>query len=659
MLNAEGQFLEDTGEVLSTLEQNLLLLDQHKVDQDLYDAIFRELHTVKGSLLMFDRKQLGDLAHKTESAFEEFKSFELPVSLDVIQLTLNIVDFIQTTMHLPELESNDHISILDSLSGSLTVACDDALRHVEHQRKRKEVEQSIYFLQIRPARPIAAGDGHPIHYIIRDLVEDANAHEFLQTGTDKEVRWWNVLLISDLNQQEIESLFLFIEDDVQLDISKYPIAEANAKGISLALFSTELKEESPEPLKQKLASFVEQIAAQDAQKDDKKHVIPTHVKGLDSNFIKVERSKIDGLMNWVSELVTLQATLQNEAEMLKSETLRDIADSLDLVTENLRDTIFSVSLVPLKSLEARFTRLVRDLSLSLGKEIVFSSTGFETELDKKVISSLADPLLHILRNCIDHGIESPEERSKEGKVPSGTIHLKSYYSGNLVFIEIEDDGAGIDPNKIRAKAMELGLLDVDADVTDDEIMQFIFHPGLSTTDEINDISGRGVGMDVVKKKIQELRGEVWVSSELGVGTKTTIKLPLSLSILEGLHTKVGGTNMVIPLNTIREIHRFDREDFYSRPNGSNILEFEGKQLSVVSIADKLSMDSSKAQTVDVITINVGSMEKGVAVDEIKGQVKAVLKPISDYYEAQDFISGVTILGDGKLAFVLDMEKIIN
>lgn len=667
MSQGEELFVEDTSEALNQLEENLLNIRSDYFDQDLYNTIFRGLHTIKGSLHMFNRKELGDFTHTLESTFEEFNEIQHPLSEDLIQLSLNSIDFIRETFFEEKLRTEDQRAFLKSLAEAIASTTETTLHFVDRNKKRKEIVPSIFHLVLDPKMEIKKGDGHPIHFIIRDLLDDTESIIHTE-ATGKKIIQWRFLFTSEMNEEALKALFLFVEDDVAYTITQYLLTGVSKEAIKLDRFKKQLANQKPNTLKKGLKEFTTALIAEEKQKptpdtkdepDLKQTPVIAKESSSTTNYVKVDQRKMDDLMNWVSELVTIQAALKNEAESSLSESLLQVSDSIHLITENLRDTIFSISLVPLKTLETRFVRLVRDLSQSLGKEVEFQSTGFETELDRKVITNLKDPLLHILRNCIDHGIEAPSKRTKLGKPPAGTIHLNSYYSGNLVFIEIIDDGAGIDPKKIRKKAEERGLIRKGDTYTDEEIIQMVFHPGFTTAEKVSDVSGRGIGMDVVRRKIQELRGEVSITSELGEGTKTIVKLPLTLSILEGLHTKVGETHLVMPMNTIREIHRFDRKEFYDRPKGSDILEFNGKQMSVVSIEEKYKIASSDSKTVDVITVNVGNHIKGVAVDEIKGQVQTVLKPLGDYYEKQDFILGGTILGDGNLAFVLDMEKLIN
>ncbi len=668
MSKGEELFAEDTTEVLNQLEENLLRIQPDVLNQDLFNMIFRELHTVKGSLYMFDRKELGDFTHKLESVFEEFNETQQPLSEELVQLSLNAVDFIRETLHTPELKSQEEKDLLAMLQEAISATTASIQHFADGDQQARKTITSIYSLQLQTKVPVSEGDGHPVHFIIRDLLDEAESvlHS-VQKG--KKITAWHLLFVSEMKEDELRALFLFVEDDLELKIECYPLEGVPVAQVLLQPFQAKLKTGKAAPLRNALKKYARELiqAAEIALAESNKMANPLPAQRPEkvtkasngTNYIKVEQSKIDDLMNWVSELVTIQAALKNEAESSHSEALLHVSDSIHFISESLRDTIFSISLVPLKTLETRFSRLVRDLSQSLEKKVQFQSTGFETELDRKVITNLQDPLLHILRNCIDHGIEPPKKRTAQGKPATGTIHLNSYYSGNLVFIEIEDDGAGIDPEKIRKKAIEKGLIKKGDHMTDEEIIQLVFHPGFSTAAKVSDVSGRGVGMDVVRRKVMEMRGEVFITSEPGKGTKTTVKLPLSLSILEGLHTRVGETHLVMPMNTIREVHRFDRKTFDDRPKGSDILEFDGKQLSVVSIEEKYQIASSGSDTVDVITVNVGNHEKGVAVDEIKGQVQTVLKPLGDYYEKQDFILGGTILGDGKLAFVLDMEKLIN
>jgi two-component system chemotaxis sensor kinase CheA len=301
--------------------------------------------------------------------------------------------------------------------------------------------------------------------------------------------------------------------------------------------------------------------------------------------------------------------------------------------------------------------MVRDLSAELGKEIVFNTRGTETELDKSIIENLTDPILHILRNSIDHGIEDNETRAKEGKPKKGEILLKAYYSGANVYIEISDDGRGIDPDVIRKNAIEKGLIGNDTKLSKNELFDLIFVPGFSTTNSVTEVSGRGVGMDVVRDKISEIRGEVEVNSTMGRGTTVTIKLPLTLSIIDGLLANVGDTKYIIPLNVVDKIYMIKQhqmnESFY------NTLILSGQQVPYYSLRNEFHAGEEQPEKQQVIIVSFEERQLGIVVDKVIGEYQAVLKPLGKHYRKMQIFSGGTILGDGTVALVMDTNKMIK
>jgi len=334
-----------------------------------------------------------------------------------------------------------------------------------------------------------------------------------------------------------------------------------------------------------------------------------------------------------------------------------IAENISFLTRQLRDNSFSMSLVPVDSVLIRFHRLVRDLSKEFNKEINFVSEGSETELDKNIIQSLTEPLMHILRNSIDHGIESREKRRDLGKPDHGTILFKTFYSGTHVIIEINDDGAGIDPEKIRKRAIEKKIITSENKLTEKELINLIFQPGLSTAQKITGVSGRGVGMDVVKRRISDIRGEVEVNSKLNTGTSIRIKLPLTLSIIDGLLVKINKTNFVIPLSVIDKIYPVEHHKLAGSFN--NILVLNGEQVPYYYLRDEFNISSDVPDTEHVVVVRYENKRIGLAVDVVVGEYQAVLKPLGKYYTKQEMIAGATILGDGTVALVVDTNKIIN
>ena len=376
--------------------------------------------------------------------------------------------------------------------------------------------------------------------------------------------------------------------------------------------------------------------------------------------IRVSSHKIDQLVNLVSELVTLQAQLELYADQHEDPAIASISENVQKLSRQLRENAFEISLIPLQSELMRFQRLVRDLSKEQGKEIDFIIEGGELELDKNIIEHLTDPILHILRNSIDHGIELPDERIAAGKSPKGIIHFKAYHSGANVFIEITDDGKGIDASVIRQKAISKGILDADTQMSDKEVMDLIFVSGFSTRDVVSGVSGRGVGMDVVRRKIAGIRGEVSVESELGKGTLISIKLPLTLSIIDGLLVAVGNSRYVIPISSIDKIYSLAPQDL--KRSFNNVIQIDNQQKPFLDLREVFNVNRDAEIEDDVVKmIMVKAEDKfmGLVVDAIVGEYQTVVKPLGRYLRKQKIVSGASIMGDGTIALVIDTSRMVQ
>ncbi len=374
--------------------------------------------------------------------------------------------------------------------------------------------------------------------------------------------------------------------------------------------------------------------------------------------MRVASSKIDELVNAVSELVTMQAQLNVVAERQGIPSLSAIAEQMEKTTRTLRENAFSLSLIPLGGELVRFQRLVRDLSNNLHKQLEFVVEGGEIELDKNIIEHLTDPLMHMIRNSGDHGIELPEERIVAGKDPKGIIKLKAFYSGSSVIIQLSDDGKGMDPDKIFKKAVEKGLVSANAKLTKKETLNLIFASGFSTAEKVSDVSGRGVGMDVVKSKIAEIRGEVSIDSEVGKGTTFTLDLPLTLSIIDGLLTKVNGEQFIFPLSNIERILSPKEVEFKNNGLG-NVFIYSNEQISYIELNSLFYSMDTLMDTAKIIMVRSGDKHVGIVVDQIVGEFQIVVKPLGKFLRKVDMISGASVMGDGSLSLVIDTTRLIT
>ncbi|MBK8807078.1 MAG: chemotaxis protein CheA [Bacteroidales bacterium] len=469
---------------------------------------------------------------------------------------------------------------------------------------------------------------------------------------------WEVLLVSDCSSNEIADVFIFVEDDSKLEIqllANYNILEYNE-----IVNEIEQKFELNNEIQiDNLKYIVEQHASKNNKttiKKDSNSLRNNHSKqGISS--VRVDSDKLDRLMNLVSELVTTQARLGLFAESQELPELTAISENIQKLTRELRDNAFSIVLIPIETMITRFQRLVRDLSVELGKKVAFVTSGLETELDKTLIENLLDPIMHILRNSMDHGLETPEERIRQGKPLEGKITFKAYHYGANVYIEIADDGKGINKQAILKKAIESKIIHPDQNLTEKEIFELLFKSGLSTATKVTDVSGRGVGMDVVRKKINEIRGEIEIESELGKGTKITIKLPLTLSIIDGLLVKIHNNFYIMPLGAVNKIIVEKHKKLANTYN--NTLPLDGKQVVFFNLREEFGLPETEEENEEIIIVNYEDEVVGFTVDNVVGEYQAVLKPLGKYYKNQEIISGATILGDGTVALVIDTNKTIR
>jgi two-component system chemotaxis sensor kinase CheA len=374
--------------------------------------------------------------------------------------------------------------------------------------------------------------------------------------------------------------------------------------------------------------------------------------------VKVPADKLDTLMDLVGELVIAQARLNESSMQIHDASLTAIAEDMERLTTELRENTLGLRMLPIGTTFARFRRLVRDLSNDLGKEIELITEGAETELDKTVIDKLGDPLVHLIRNSIDHGIESPEQRTATGKKSKGTVKLSAVHSESHVVIKIEDDGAGIDKEVIRAKAIERGLITEETELSDQEIYSMVFAAGFSTAKTVSNVSGRGVGMDVVKRSIESLRGKVTIDSEKGKGSVVTVELPLTLAIIEGLLVAVGEENYVIPLSLVEECIELTGDEI-AQANGNRLVEVRGELVPYLRLRECFTSGGNMPDIEQIIIVRNGDARFGFTADEVIGQHQTVIKGLGKMYEGIKGLAGATILGNGAVALILDAPALIQ
>ena len=486
---------------------------------------------------------------------------------------------------------------------------------------------------------------------------------------------WDLILTTDQDKNALEDVFIFVQDDWSIDIelvdesghwSDTPedkqlgeilvekgdatidqIEQAQAQQKKIGEILTESQNIAPEKVK---AALEEQQIVKKVHKQRKAS------EGVVN--VKVPAEKLDILMDLVGELVIAQARLTQSATQIRDPALFNITEDIERLTTELRDNTLGLRMLPIGTTFARFRRLVRDLSNDLGKEIELVTEGAETELDKTVIDKLGDPLVHLIRNSIDHGIESPEQREATGKNKKGTVKLSAIHSESQVVIRIEDDGAGINPQVIRAKAIERGLITEDSVQSDQELYNMVFEAGFSTAKTVSNVSGRGVGMDVVKRSIEALRGKVSIDSELGKGSVVTVELPLTLAIIEGLLIRVDEECFVIPLSLVEECIELSSSEV-EQANGNRLVEVRGELVPYLRLRECFENGGTTPEIEQIIIVRNGDTRFGFTADEVVGQHQTVIKGLGKMYEGVKGLAGATILGNGAVALILDAPALIQ
>ncbi|MBL7857086.1 MAG: chemotaxis protein CheA [Cyclobacteriaceae bacterium] len=663
----QKRFVEDALDLLNELDEGLLQLEANPHASAPLEQVFRTMHTIKGGANMFGFEKIGELAHQLETLYDLVRQGKMQVSDGLISITLHAFDKVRDLFKEKDAAKinnaealSDHLkSAIEFLKAAESEMVSTGKTSSAASAVNKD-ELATFFIRVSPTISLTVDGNHPLVFIVLDLEALGTARTFCYKNEKGDVAHWDIFLSTTTSQAEIESYFLFVENECQVNYTKLFACDLFGSDE----FKEYLDQFNAVPVDVKaLSAFVETLSAKcketHGSEAEDEVITSSRKKAHHDTYIKVSKRKIDDLLNWISELIILQAQLTNATSGLNSPAINEVTEQLELITNRLRDTSLEIGLVPIETLVTKFKRLVRDLSKTLNKKVNFLSEGAETEMDKDVIELMADPMIHIIRNAIDHGIETPAERKAAGKSEHGTVKLKAFNTSSYVNIIISDDGKGIHQERVLQKAIEKGLVAADASLTEEEVLNLIFHPGLSTASQLSDVSGRGVGMDVVKQKINDLRGHVSIKSTSDKGTSISIKLPLSRSIIEGLLVRVEDTRYVVPLNVIDRIDRIPYTLLNRENQVNKTVVVNEETLSVFSLRQKFHNEAIVPKTADIISVTVHGIRKGIAVDRIEGKMQTVMKPLGEAYHQQDFIAGSTILGDGSLALVLDPSRLFQ
>lgn len=659
MENLNSVFIGEATELLEDLEKALLQLEKDKQNKVGISEAFRIMHSLKGAANMFGFEAINSLTHDLETIYQAIRDSGASLDQRIFNVTLACLDHLRILLQNrvirdPGLQRthDELLKEIHEISSSIKTTKTEV-----SPSGAKQDSSATYYILFKPNAK-ALSNGTNTLYLVEELLSLGSG---ISLPFFEELPQWDILqpelsytsfevvLYTTKTEQDIREVFMFVEDESEIEITR--LSDEN-------LLHDSSKSEKLTAAHDFKKLGKEQILSSLSEKKSKTATVATELqRAKNSTSVRVSSERLDELMNLVSELVTTQAGLSLLAEKNNSPELTAVAETIEKITRRLRDNAFTMSLVPIENLAVRFQRLVRDLSKDLAKEIEFKTEGTETEIDKSIVEKLADPLMHLIRNGLDHGIESPEVRLRKGKQRKGTILFKAYYSGANVVIEVKDDGAGINLEKVRSKAISKGLISGDVELSEKEIINLIFLPGFSTSDKITDVSGRGVGMDVVRRNIVDIRGDVEVFSKEGEGSTCVITLPLTLSIIDGLLVKVGETDFVIPLSMVNKCHEVNSKQLESAYN--HWITLDGQRTPYFYLRNRFNASTPTPEHSQAIEISSHWGSIGLIVDKIVGDYQAVLKPLGQPYRDQDEFSGATILGDGTVALVIDPIKLIS
>ena len=711
-------FFEESFEALDSMETALLKLDIGAPDKELINTIFRVAHSIKGGSATFGFSDIASFTHSLETMLDELRSGGMQVTLAMSDLLLKSVDVMRAMLravqqkkpidaqHVSDLQFDLELMIAqkNSVPAVVVAAPAPAAPQAPVQAPLAAATPQRWEITFRPFAELFARGNDPLR-MMRELSElgqlestaDVNALPAFATLDPQSCYLaWNLVLTADVTESAVRQVFEWAEGDCELQvkladsaqadaISAPPVADpdaagpvAAATGHTVASASTvapsadspaaapgQASASAPVPAHPTAAQAPAHAPAAAARLEAvAKPDAPVEKVG-DTSSIRVSVEKIDELMNTVGELVITQAMLSQLGSKLEGPTAEKLRGGLAQLERNMRElqeSVMRVRMLPINVVFSRFPRMVRDLAQRLGKQVDLKLTGEQTELDKTVLEKIGDPLVHLVRNSIDHGIESPDKRAAAGKSAAGTVHLDACHRGGSIAVEVSDDGGGLDKDRILAKARDRGLVGPNDVLTDAQVYELIFLPGFSTAEKTTDVSGRGVGMDVVRRNINELGGKIELRSELGKGSKTIITLPLTLAIVDGQSVSVGSETYIVPLISIVESMQLKAENVNRLSGRGEVFSFRGYYLPIVRLYELFGVEP-RTKALDeglvVVAEGEGHQRIGLFVDDLLGQQQVVIKSLETNYGHVEGVSGATILGDGSVALILDIPGLIR
>lgn len=709
-MNLDGAlqtFFAEAEELLDSMEAALLRMDEGVQDGETINEIFRAAHTIKGSAGLFGLDAIVTFTHTVENVLDRARDGKINISGDLLGILLPCRDHIALLVGNAQHNRDNDAAVIaagDALLKSLQPWLESEIKHDEPlvsaetaaavNKNIMAAERDAWHISVRFGPDLLRNGMDPLS-IIRFLSTmgdvkhistiDDHLPEFAEFDPEQLYLGFEISFVSNVTQKEIEDAFMFVRDDS--DIKIIPPRSNIEAYIELIKSLPESTTRLGEILVKCYAiTYQELEAALNTQKKQAKELGSVNMLGTilveqqvvapeivdaalekqkrsnerkaspENRFIRVDAERLDTLINLIGELVVSRQRVDLLAGNLGNPTLLEAVASLGNFTEQIRDAALTLRMVPIGDTFQKFKRVVHDTAKSLGKEITLEIEGAETELDRSMVEKLNDPLMHIVRNAMDHGIESLAVRQSRNKPSTGTIMLTARHDAGNIVIGISDDGGGLDVERIRKKAIANGIIDANESLTQQEIFQLIFHAGLSTAEQVTNLSGRGVGMDVVKRNIEALQGGIEIESEMGVGTSLSIRLPLTLAIIDGFHVSAGEIDFIVPQNTILEC--VDLQSL-THVQGQNCINLRGDQVPYIRLQEIFSLPENPNAREKIVVVQFGEKRAGIVVDELHGEIQTVVKPMGPIFQALKGIGGSSLLGTGSVALILDVQQLIS
>ena len=674
-------FFEESFEGLDAMETGLLDLDTGDVDSEEINTIFRAAHSIKGGAGTFGFMEVSNFTHVMETLLDEMRDGRRQVTQPTVDVLLKSVDFLREM--LTAIQDGEEVdkermaecqdALNTELNGDAASSQDDATEQVETPENTEQARG--WHIVFCPHESLMRNGNDPVR-MLRELeslgdltveVDYQGLPNLYDMNPEACYLSWDLRLEGDdISREDIDDIFAWVEDDCDMAIR--PIGEQTfgvENPVTAELASNETPEVQPEQDNAQPDSS-SQSPVENSTPTKNEPAAPKKKKANSgSSSIRVDTDKIDTLINMVGELVITQSMLSllgDNFEVDKVDQLKTGLVQLERHTRELQESVMNIRMLPISFVFSRFPRLVHDLSSKLGKQIELKLSGEHTEVDKTVIELLSDPLVHLVRNSLDHGVEMPDVRVAAGKPALGTVHLNAFHRGGNIVIEISDDGKGLDAEMLKRKAIEKGLIDEATNLTEKQCYELIFMAGFSTAEQLSDVSGRGVGMDVVRRNIQSLGGSIEIRSDLGKGSTIAIHLPLTLAILDGQSIAVGDETYIVPLVSIIESVNLT-SDMINRVIGrGETFKLRDEYLPIVRMHEIFGIDSAKATSLTeglVVVVEGQGTRCGLFVDDLLGQQQVVIKSLEANYRRAEGVSGATILGDGSVALILDIPGLVR